>query len=328
MLLRFALFLALAPLALASSEEHINQELDVAPGGNLIVDVAFGTIEVSSGSNNLVTIEAYRKIETSDAAKEKEYLADVPIVINKEGNTVTIRARRVEERSWVWTGNTNMDARYTVRVPKTFNLDLKSGGGMIAANDVTGEVKVATGGGKLKLAQLKGPLDAKTSGGSIRLDECDGVLNVKTSGGEIKATAGSGSLDARTSGGSIAVRDFKGDTIVKTSGGHLTFENVRGKMSGKTSGGSITAALVSPLPGEVDLASSAGSIALTVPPDAALNLEAQTSVGTVSNDLPIVTTRCERDELRGAVNGGGKSVILHSSAGSISIRAASKTAMQ
>jgi len=330
MLLRFALFLAFTTsVALASSEENINQQLDVSSGGNLVVDVAFGTIEVASGANNSVSIEAHRKIETTDAAKEKEYLADVPIVITKEGNTVMIRARRTEEKSWSWTGSTNMDARYAIRVPKNFNLDLKTGGGTISANDVTGEIKVATGGGKLKLAQLKGPLDAKTSGGSIRLDACDGVLNVKTSGGEIKAHSGGGSLDARTSGGSIAVQDFNGDTVVKTSGGQLTFANVRGKMIGKTSGGSISAALLSPLPGEVDLASSAGSIVLSVPTDTALNLEAQTSVGTVSNDLPIVTSRCERDELKGAVNGGGKSVILRSSAGSISIRAtAPETAMQ
>ena len=325
----FFIFAFTASIAFASSEENINQQLDVSPGGNLVVDVAFGTIEVASGADDSVTIEAQRKIETSDSAKEKQYLADVPIVITKDGNTVVIRARRTEERSWSWTGSTNMDARYNVRVPKNFNLDLKTGGGMISANQITGEVKVATGGGKLRLGQLKGPLDAKTSGGSIRLEACDGVLLVKTSGGEIKSDAGGGSLDARTSGGSIAVRDFNGDTTVKTSGGQLTFENVRGKLLGKTSGGSITAALVSPLPGEVDLASAAGSIVLSVPTDTALNLAAETSVGTVSNDLPIVTTRCERDELKGAVNGGGKSVVLRSSAGSISIRATTpKTAMQ
>ncbi len=328
MISRALLFLALTgSIALASSEENISQQFDVSAGGNLVIDVAFGTIDVASGTNDSVKIDAFRKIETTDAAKEKQYLSDVPILINKEGNTVTVRARRTD-RSWSWTGNTNMDARYSIRVPKNFNLDLKTGGGTISASDVSGEIKVATGGGKLKLAQLKGPLEAKTSGGSIRLDDCTGALNVKTSGGEIRAHDGGGSLDARTSGGSIAVHDFKGDTMVKTSGGQLSFENVRGKMTGQTSGGSISAALLSPLPGEVNLASSAGSIALTAPPDAAMNLEAQTSVGTVSNDLPIVATRSERDELRGAVNGGGKSVILRSSAGSISIRAASKTAMQ
>ncbi|MBA2242633.1 MAG: DUF4097 family beta strand repeat protein [Chthoniobacterales bacterium] len=331
MLLRLPIILALtASAAFAISEENVSQTLDVTPGGNLVVDVNFGTVDVSSGSDNQVAIQAHRKIEASEEAREKQFFDEAPIVISKEGNTVTIRARRItEQKSWSWSGNVSMDGRYTVRVPKNFNLDLKTGGGMVSARDITGVVKISTSGGKLKLAQLRGPVDAKTSGGSIKLEDCQGNLGVKTSGGEIRADAGSGSLDARTSGGSIVVRNFKGDTTVKTSGGQLTFENIGGKVIGQTSGGSITAALISPLPGEVELSSSAGSIDLTVPSDAALNLEADASNGTVSNSLPIVATHIHKDALRGAMNGGGKSVILRSSVGSISLRpAAPKTAMQ
>ena len=330
MILRASLILALtSSFAFASAEENVSQQFDVAPGGNLVVDVGFGSIDVVSDSGNSVAIEAHRKIETNDSEKEKRYLADAPIVISKEGNTVTVRARSTEKKSWDWTGNTRMDGRYAIRVPKKFNLDLRTSGGSVSATDVAGETRIATSGGKLQLAQLKGPVDARTSGGTIRLNDCDGELQVKTSGGGIISFAGGGSLDARTSGGSIEVRNFNGDALVKTSGGQLEFENVRGKLSGKTSGGSISAALVSPLPGEVDLASAAGSIVLEIPRDAALNLDARTSVGSVANELPIQTTRREKDELSGTINGGGKSVVLRSSAGSISIRAtAPKTAMQ
>ena len=190
MLSRIALLLALTiSAAFAYSEENVHQELDVKSGGNLVVDVAFGTIEVAGAANDKVSIEAHRKIETSDEAKEKQYLAEVPIVITNENNTVTVRARRTEKDSWSWncSDSMNMDARYTIRVPKNFNLDLKSGGGGIMANEVTGTTKISTGGGKLKLAQLRGPVDAKTSGGSIRLNDCQGALNISTSGGEIKA---------------------------------------------------------------------------------------------------------------------------------------------
>ena len=48
----------------------------------------------------------------------------------------------------------------------------------------------------------------------------------------------------------------------------------------------------------------------------------------IERDIPAVGS-LEREQLRGALNGGGKSVKLRSSAGSISIRsAAAKTAMQ
>src|SRR3982750_3633475 len=107
-------------IAFAFSEENVHQELDIAGGGNLVVDVAFGNIEVGAGANDKVNVEAHRKIETSDEAKEKQYLAEVPITVTKDGSTVTVRARRSGNDSWSWncTGNTTMDARYTIRVPK------------------------------------------------------------------------------------------------------------------------------------------------------------------------------------------------------------------
>ena len=111
-----------------------------------------------------------------------------------------------------------------------------------------------------EFTHLKGPTGATTSGGSIELSGCEGPLKVDTSGGRIEAVDGSGSLDARTSGGSIVVRNFGGDAKVETSGGRLAFENVNGKIFGRTSGGSISAKLKSPVPGDVNLETSAGSI--------------------------------------------------------------------
>ena len=108
MFTRTTLFLALSvSTAFALSQENVSEELDAAPGGNLVVDVAFGTIDLSAGADDKVTIEAHRKIETTDEASEKKYLAEVPIVINKEGNTVTVRARRQEQKSWDWTCSTD-----------------------------------------------------------------------------------------------------------------------------------------------------------------------------------------------------------------------------
>ncbi len=330
MLFRISFLLALtASFALANSEENVRQDLDAAPGENLVVDVSFGNVEVAAGSGNKATIEAHRQIEMRDEQKEKEFLAEAPITISKDGNTIFVGARREKNKSWSWSGSMSMDARYTIHVPKNFNVDLRTGGGCVTASELNGNIKASTSGGELRLTQLRGPVDARTSGGDIKISDCIGALEVKTSGGGIRSTAGGGSLDARTSGGSIVVRDFKGDTLVKTSGGQLTFENIGGKVVGQTSGGSISAALISPLPGEVDLASSAGSISLNIPVDAALTIEARASSGSVSSSLPIATTRFERDELHGTMNGGGKSVTLRASAGSISLRpAGDKTAMQ
>src|SRR3954470_3679053 len=276
MIIRALLFLFVAATsAFALSEENVSQTLDGTPGGRLIVDVDFGTIDVSAGPDDKVSVQAHRKIDSDSDAQEKEYFASTPISVSKDGNTVTIRARRKDkEKNMNWSGRCNMDARYTVRVPKSFNSELRTGGGTIMVAEITGAMSADTSGGKLKFTHLKGPTGATTSGGSIELNACEGPLKDDPSGGRIDATDGNGAREARTSGGSIAVRNFAGDTKVETSGGRVSFENVNGKIFGRTSGGSISAKLKSPVPGDVNLETSAGSIEVLVPADAGLDVEA------------------------------------------------------
>jgi hypothetical protein len=325
MILRILFLLVLAATsAFALSEENVSQTLDGAPGGRLIVDVDFGTIDVSAGPDDKISVQAHRKIDSDNDAQEKEYFASTPVTVKKAGNIITIRARRQnKDKNLNWSGRCSMDARYTVRVPKSFNSELRTGGGTIMVAEITGTLSADTSGGKLKFTHLKGPTGATTSGGSIELNACEGPLKVDTSGGRIEAIDGNGTLDARTSGGSIVVRNFAGDAKVETSGGRLAFENVNGKIFGRTSGGSISAKLKSPVPGDVNLETSAGSIDLMVPADAGLDIEAEASSGRVTSDLPFTGTRSDRDSMKGKINGGGKSVVLRSGAGSISIKPSS-----
>ena len=322
--LRIALILALtASTAFALSEENVNQQFDVPAGGKLVVDVEFGSIDVSPASESKVSIEAYRKIDSNDEAREKEYLASSPIVVTKEGNTVTVKARRQSgDKRWNWSGSITMDARYTIRVPKQFNAELRTSGGTIAANGISGEIKADTSGGKLKFSQLQGPLNARTSGGGITLNNCEGPLVVSTSGGDIDSEGGTGKLEARTSGGAISVRGFSGDTEVKTSGGRLTLENIKGSLTGKTSAGAISASLVDPIAGDVNLHTSAGSIDVAVPAKAAMTVDAKASMGNIRTEIPMLATRSGDDRLEGTLNGGGKALVLKSSVGSITIKPA------
>jgi hypothetical protein len=321
MYLRISLLLALTVAAsYARTEQNITEQYDASPNGRLLVDVDFGSVEVTSGPDGKVSVEAHRKLDFRDESREKEYFADSPLMITKEGETVTIQARPRTTHHHVWRGEMTMDGRYIVRLPKQYNVDLHTSGGAIAVNGIKGEIKSNTSGGELKFTALNGPIDARTSGGHISMKECAGDTHISTSGGGIEIDNGSGTLDARTSGGSIAVRQFSGDTEVRTSGGKLTLENIKGKVFGRTSAGSIDVALADPVLADVNLDSSAGSIDLAVPPKAGLDVDARTSMGKIRSELPMVTTKSGDDRLMGTLNGGGKSVILRASVGGITIR--------
>jgi DUF4097 and DUF4098 domain-containing protein YvlB len=316
------LFVATAATAWALTEENVSEKRSVSPGGKLVVDVDFGTVDVSSAAGDSVTVAAVRRVSASDEAKEKEFLAAAPITVTQEGNTVTVRARRAKNgEGWSWRGSSRLEGKYTITVPEKFNVQLDTSGGGIAVNRVNGEVRADTSGGSLTFSHLRGPLVGNTSGGIIKVDDCVGVLRIETSGGKIEVSGGSGTVNANTSGGSIAVRNFGGDAKVETSGGGLRFENVRGEIRGETSGGSIAATIAAPVPGDVRLETSAGRIEINLPADAALNVDAETSMGRVTSDLPVtIQGKQERDRLRGTINGGGKLLVLRTSAGGISLK--------
>jgi hypothetical protein len=322
--LRNTLFVLLLSLsASVASEENLSQHIDVTPGGKLVVDVEFGTIQVGAGADEKIALEAHRRVEFGDETKEKEYLAAAPITVTKEGNVVTVRARRKE--SWIdWNfGHSKMDASYTLHVPKKFDLDLQTSGGDIAAVDVSGSLKAHTSGGKLEFADLEGPLTANTSGGSIRVEGCRCPTEIKTSGGDISVLNNAGVLHAKTSGGRIEVHNLSGDADLETSGGDLILEKIRGKLIGKTSGGSIRTSIPAEVVGDLQLRTSAGNIDLAVPENAALDIDARTSVGRVISELPLATSESGHEHLRGTLNGGGKSVILKTLAGNITLKRAS-----
>lgn len=307
----------------AATEESLTKAFPVVPGGTLAVDVSFGSIEVfSEPGRTEVGIDVWRKISRKSTAEEEAFLKENPVEFTHDGSTVTIRARGKSTQSWSWFGwSSRSEARYTVRVPEKLTAKLKTDGGSITTTGIAGPVSANTSGGSLHFKRIHGLLDGRTSGGSINADDCEGEINLNTSGGGIHVTGGGGSLRADTSGGGITVKVFNGAAAVGTSGGGITIEDIRGKINGHTSGGSVHAALLSPLPGDVDLSTSGGGVTATVAADTALNLDASSSGGGVTCDLPLtVQGKIQRDRAIGTVNGGGPTVRLHTSGGSVHVK--------
>ena len=339
MLMRTSLILTLVSLsafagwtASAATEENIHETRAAKSGGELVVEVDFGSIEVVPGENDKVVVDAHRKIEASSKEKEEEYLKAAPITVTTEGDKIIIRAIQRQEsfgrQLWRMMGHTRTEGHYAIRVPPNFNADLNTSGGDVSSRGLTGRLKVDTSGGDLSFAQIHGDIRAETSGGDITAKECDGVTNLETSGGRIEVTGGKGRLNANTSGGNVTVLNRVGDTKVESSGGKLRLGNISGAVAAETSGGSVSAILPSPVAGDVRLETSGGSITVVTPPNAPLTIDAETSAGRVRSDLPIARLSTDEDSLKGTINGGGTRLTLRTSAGSIEIVSAEKTTAQ
>jgi len=311
---------ALTCAALASTEEKINKQFSVQPGGKLVVEVDSGSIIVDTNATGDVVVDVWRKITRSSKSAEEEFLKSNPVVFEQDGSTVTVKCREKNKNHWSWNGRQSNEAKYTIKVPAAFNARLNTAGGGIEVNDLSGEVKAHTSGGGLRFARLQGPLDGDTSGGGIRVNDCQGTQKIATSGGGIDVAGGGGSLKGGTSGGSVSVKNFNGSAQVETSGGGITLQNISGAIDGTTSGGSIRATLAS-VGGKINLSTSGGGVTLAVPPNAAFELDANTSAGSVHSELPVTMTgSAQHGRLKCPVNGGGQSIVLRSSAGGITIK--------
>ena len=309
--------------ALAATEEQTTKTFQVAPGGTLVVDVNFGSIDLNTNMSGTVAVNVWRKVTRGSTEKEQKFLSENPIVFVQEGNTVTIRCRPNLKEKFRWfsgSGNHN-EAKYTIQVPAQFNTRLNTSGGGITASNLTGDAKADTSGGGLRFSRLHGPLDGETSGGGIHVTDCEGPIKIQTSGGGIEVTGGSGLLVGDTSGGAINVKTFNGPVSMHTSGGGITIENAGGNVKADTSGGSILAVLPSPLPGDVNLFTSGGGVTVQLPPAAAFNLDAETSGGGVNCDLPVAMEgKAQHNRIKGPVNGGGPIVKLGTSGGGILVQ--------
>ena len=281
-----ALWLATSVVAMAATEERLAKSFAVAPGGALVVDVDFGSIEVTGTTGGEMTASVWRRVERSDKADEEAFLKDRPVTFEQTADGVTIRSRRQSKGNWSMGWHRRTDAKYVIRVPERFNLQLNADGGAVT---VTG---------------------------------CEGTIKISSSGGRIVVTGCGGDLKANTSGGSVSVKRFRGPARVRTSGGGITMENIGGAIEGSTSGGAINATLLSPVPGDVKLDTSGGGVTVRVAASAAFNLDAATSGGGASCDLPIAAEGKKGGSRRkGAVNGGGPAVRLRSSGGGIHVKA-------
>ncbi|MCC6233928.1 MAG: DUF4097 family beta strand repeat protein [Verrucomicrobiales bacterium] len=280
--------LAAAVLTLAAAQAETLEKFDrsfrVSPGGKLVVDVDFGALEVTSHAGNEVVIHVERKISRGSKEDETAFLADRPVVMTQDGDTLHIRSRSEKKESWSWKGKQRLEGKYTIAVPRQFNPELK------------------------------------TAGGGIEVQGIEGTLNLRTSGGSIEVQGGGGTLKGHTSGGSIQVKSFQGPVQVHTSGGNVQLENIVGAVEGNTSGGSVTASLSS-LSDPVKLTTSGGNVTLRVPETTAFDLDASTSGGSAGCDLPMSRTGPKsRTHLQGAVNGGGKPVVLRTSGGNVWVK--------
>jgi len=323
--IRFSKFCALAavtwlaavPLASAQTNEGaFERTLKVDGAVELSVRSGSGSIHVVPGGAGSVRISARirgnRGLFSGDVSSQIRQIERNP-PIEQTGNRIRVG----------WFADEDLGRRvsisYEVTVPADTSLNASTGSGGIEVGDLKGRAEVKSGSGSITVGRVGGPVTASTGSGGIDVAAA-ASLDARSGSGSISASAIGGPAKASTGSGGVRVAQTgKGEVAVSSSSGEVVVTGVDGPATVSASSGSI---VVEGRPaGPWNIHSSSGGVTLRLPPDAAFDLDARASSGSIKSEHPITMTgTIDRHRLHGKVRGGGALVEVRSSSGGIRIQ--------
>lgn len=232
---------------IALADQTFTQTFSVDQGEDLIIVSDAGSVDISTHDKNEVAVEVYVSGKSAD-------LFDVEF--DQTGGAVKVIGT-LKRRQW-----NNIKVEYEILIPKTFDVDIETGGGHINIDDLIGDVDAHTAGGSIKVAKVQGDVELNTAGGNVHVESVAGEIDVNTAGGSIRARLEQQLEDDTefyTAGGSITVsvpEDLRADLTASTSGGRVSSDlpvdgsvkkqRIKGTINGggpdlilRTSGGSV-----------------------------------------------------------------------------------------
>jgi hypothetical protein len=300
------------------AEGKFERSLNVSGAVDLEVKTNWGSITVRTGDSSKVQVFGLikvRRFSTSEAQSLVKQIAANP-PIRQTGATIVIGF----DQSWEDQETRNrVGISYELVVPASTRVRAGTGSGSVTVDGVAGGLDASTGSGSIGLTNIGGEARAHTGSGGITVNGVKGQLRASTGSGSIRGTGVAGGITASTGSGGIELQQVSaGNVEVSTGSGSIDLEGIRGGIRARTGSGSIRAQ--GEPTGTWSLRSSSGGITVRLPANAAFELDASTSSGSITTDHPItVVGTVGRRQLRGKVRGGGPLLDLNTSSGSIRV---------
>lgn len=201
------------------------------------------------------------------------------------GDGIRFEMRHLQDRSFFGIGWHGQSPEVLVETPGETDAAVHSSNGALMVTGVHGNLDLKTSNGAIASDQTAGPLRVNTSNGAVRVRGADGTLTATTSNGSMDLQGRFTQVDAQTSEGSVAMQLLPGSNLQSSS----------------------------------RISTSDGSITLSVPRDLRADVQASTSNGRIANSLDLQNSTKSDDSVRGQMNGGGPSLRVRTSNGSIAL---------
>ncbi len=128
-------------------------------------------------------------------------------------------------------------------------------------------------------------------------------------------------LDLNLTNGAVSVTDVAGRLKLKSTNGKIEATRISGEMDAHTTNGSIAAEFTQlSKDGRSDFSTTNGSIKIQLPSEAAAEVKGKTVNGSINTDFPLeVSGKYNSKKLSGTINGGGSTMDISTTNGSIEL---------
>jgi hypothetical protein len=287
-------------------------------GNDSSIDVAgvSGDVRVTGGSGNTITVESIKRVRHRDPEEAKRQLAALMVEINNVGGRIEVRTVYPRNSRGSWDRGMSASVDYTISVPASAMVAVKSISGDITVSSVKGEVRLETISGDVSMTATPNVSLAKTVSGDVLAKDigAPSMLTLSTISGSVIATGvnvrelecGSVSGDVRVSGVQVE------RAMAKSISGNIEFD--------------------APLSrgGRYEFTTHSGDVRLVLPAAPGFELDANSFSGSIRSDLPI-TLRAGSDPddrrrgssnrrtIRGSYGDGSALISVRSHSGSVII---------
>lgn len=310
----------------ASTLREFSRSLPLADGQPVRISLAFGEVTIEAAEPGKAPGEArfeVRMLSSSNPHEEAEaQFARLSFSFEEADGEVVMRMDYDRPRVSLFRVDPPKVAIRAI-IPSRSPIAAVTNADPVSSRGMESPLALRTSGGKILVDGFAGEIEARTSGGSIQVMNGNGAARLETSGARIRVLGVTGSLDLRTSGGPILVERCRGSVNARSSGDRIALEGHFPSVEAHTSGGSIRARLLGPLAADSHLSTSGGSILIETGPSIPIQIDAETSAGSIEFDLPDSATTERSSGTRASVtlNGGGPTLRAKTSGGDIQLTA-------
>jgi DUF4097 and DUF4098 domain-containing protein YvlB len=257
--------------------DHFSRRIKIGRDGRISVQNIAGDITVTGGPGDEVSIEAVKR-----ARGDQSQLESVRIDVDERSGRVDVRTTHMGR-------NDRVSVDYTITVPSSAGVEVKSISGTIKVANVQGAVRADTVSGNVTMSDTPRLESAKSVSGNVSLTgvASDGDLSAGTVSGNVTAKGVKArGLDVSSVSGDVIVTDVTCDRVgMKSVSGNVEYS------------GAITRG------GRYDITSHSGNVRLTLANPSGFELNANSFSGSIHSDLPLTIGGDSNSNRRGRDGG-------------------------